>query len=201
MATRTRDARQRKVHRIRSAREIAALGSPARQEIVDGLQALGPASLSELGSALGRAPDSLYYHVRKLLRVGLVVQTGTRGEGVREEALFDTPGQLVIDHEPATAGEKANLLRVLAATLRAAERDLRTAFASGLAIYRRTARRNTWGARTKGWLTRDELREVREHLESAAAILAQGRKRRGAALHTVTFALAPVAPSERIDPK
>ena len=48
--------------------------------------------IAELAEDLGRAPDSLYYHMRVLQRVGLVVPRGTRGEGVREEALYATPG-------------------------------------------------------------------------------------------------------------
>jgi predicted transcriptional regulator len=196
---RRRAARAR--YSIRTAREVALLASPARQEIVDGLQALGPVSLAELGEALGRAPDSLYYHVRMLLKAGLVVPRGTRGAGVREEALYDTPGALVIDHEPATPRESEGLMRLVGSALRAAERDLRAAFEGGLAVYRRVARRNAWGARTKGWLTREELTEARGHLEAVSELLARGRRRRGASLHTITFVLAPVAPGTRTQRK
>lgn len=190
-------AASRPLFPIRDARSVEALTSPARQEIVDGVQALGPCSIAELAELLGRAPDSLYYHVRKLERAGLIVSRGARGAGVRAEALYDTPGQLVLDFEPGTPREKRSLARLVAALLRIAERDLRAALDAGRAVYRRSARRNAWGARVKGWLTRAELAEVRAHLEAISRILSDGRKRRGSGLHAVTFVLAPLEPSAR----
>lgn len=195
--TAARPARNSSLYRIRSTRQIEALTSPARQEVVDGLEVAGPCSIAELAELLGRAPDSLYYHVRKLEGVGLIVRAGTRGEGARAEALYDTPGYMVLDHEPATARERSTLMRLVGSVLRIAERDLRAALESGLAIYRRCARRNAWGARAKGWLTREELAEVREHLEAISLIFGRGKKRRGSSLHAVAFVLTPLTPSDR----
>lgn len=182
---------------VREPAQLEALGSPARQEVVDGLQALGPCSIAELAESLGRAPDSLYYHVRKLERVGLVVQRGSRGTGVRREALYDTPGRVVLDHDPGTARERRRLSRLVGGALRIAERDFNAALASGRAVYRRGPRRNAWCGRIKGWLTPRELAAVREHLEAASQLLVRGRKRPGAQLHALAFVLAPVAPSTR----
>lgn len=182
---------------IREPRQIAALGSPARQEVLDGLQVLGPCSIAELAESLGRAPDSLYYHVRKLERAGLVVTAGTRPAGVRTEALYDVPGRMVVDHEPASARERRALRGLVSAALRIGERDLVAALESGRARYARGPRRNTWGGRTKGWLTPQELAEARAHLEALSELLARGRKRPGAALHAVAFVLTPLAPSPR----
>lgn len=186
------------MYRIRAPRQIAALASPARQEVVDSLSVSGPASIAELACDLGRAPDSLYYHVRALERVGLVVRRGTRPAGVRSEVIYDVPGaRMVIDREPSTRGEKQTLMRVVSAALRSAERELRGALDSGLAVYRRCKGRNAWAARVKGWLTPDELIEVREHLDAAAEILMRGKQRPGTRLHTVTHVLTPLEPTER----
>jgi hypothetical protein len=190
--------RSRTTFLIREPRQIEALGSPARQEVLDGLQAMGPCSVAALAELLGRAPDSLYYHVRKLQRVGLVVPCGTRDTGTRAEALFDVPGLMVIDYEPETARERARLARLVASALRIAERDFRAALESGHAIYRRNSRRNAWGARVKGWLTRSELAEVRRHLDAVSQLFADGKKRRGTLLQTATFVLAPLTPSPRV---
>lgn len=192
-----RTPRTRPTFAIREPRQIEALGSPARQEVVDGLQALGPCSIAELAESLGRAPDSLYYHVRKLERAGLVVQRGARAAGARRGLLYDTPGLMIVDHEPGTARERRRLVGLVSSALRIAERDLRAAVESGRAVYRRGPRRNAWGARVKGWLTSEELAEVRAHLEAVAALVARGRKRQGSALHAIAFVLAPLAPSPR----
>jgi hypothetical protein len=103
----------------------------------------------------------------------------------------------VLDFEPRSPRERRSLTKLVAALLRMAERDLRAALESGIAVYRRGARRNSWGARIKGWLSREELAEVRAHLEAVSSILSNGRKRRGAGLHAVTFVLAPLEPSAR----
>lgn len=191
-------ARRAATYRIRAARQIEALASPARQELIDALALIGPASIAELAEDLGRAPDSLYYHVRKLEHVGLVVRRGVRGEGPREEALFDVPGaNMMLDTQPKGARERGHLLKLVGAALRMAERDLRSALESGRAVYRMCARRNAWGARVKGWLDAEELAQVRAHLEAIAAILHAGKRRKGAGLHAVTYVLAPLEPSSR----
>ena len=191
-------ARSRPTYAVREPAQIAALRSPARQEVVDGLQALGPCSIAALAESLGRAPDSLYYHVHKLARVGLVVERGARATGARREALYDTPGHMVLDHEPSTAHERRRLASLVAAALRIAERDLVAALEAGRAVYRRGPRRNAWGARIKGWLAPAELAQARAHLTALNELFANGRKRPGAALHSVTFVLAPLAPSRRL---
>jgi DNA-binding transcriptional ArsR family regulator len=190
-------ARRRTDFPLRETPQIRALRSPARQEIVDGLQALGPCSIADLGASLGRAPDSLYYHVRALERVGLVAARGSRRSGARDERLYDTPGRLVVDYQPRTAAERRALVQLTRSLLRIAERDLGRAIHEGRAKYSRSSSRNAWCARAKGWLTPRELAALCKHLEAAAQLLAHGRKRPGAALHSVAFALAPLAPSTR----
>ena len=88
---------------VRERAQIEALASPARQEVADGLQAIGPCSIADLADLLGRAPDSLYYHVRKLEKVGLVVARGTRETGVlpgglKVQRCDGMPCQLINDH-------------------------------------------------------------------------------------------------------
>ena len=70
--------------------QLKALVSPVRQDIVDTLQTLGTASTTDLAEQLGRPADGLYYHVRALLKAGLVVPAGTRPQGGRNEALYRT---------------------------------------------------------------------------------------------------------------
>ncbi len=67
-----------------------ALISPARIEIVEWLVHTGPQSVARIGEALGRAPDSLYYHLRKLVKVGLLRETRDENLGKRGEATYET---------------------------------------------------------------------------------------------------------------
>lgn len=191
------------LHRVRTAREVEALVAPARQEIVDGLAALGPSSIAELALHLGRAPDSLYYHVRKLERVGLVERRGVRGEGVRAEAVYATPApRVVLDWEPETPRERSSLMRLVGSLLRITERDLAAAFEAGIARFRRGANRNAWGGRVKGRLTREELQRVREHVEAITEIVsghaARPAGRPDGDLFAFTFVLTPSVASARV---
>jgi DNA-binding transcriptional ArsR family regulator len=192
-----KNAADRPLHPIRDRAQVEVLASPVRQEVADGLQAIGPCSIAALAELLGRAPDSLYYHVRKLEKAGLVVARGTRDTGRRAEALYDVPGRLVLDHVPRTKRERGALLDVVGSALRIGERDYRAALESGRAETARGPRRNAWGGRVKGWLTPAEFAAVRAHVEALTELYSRGRKRPGAELHAIAYVLAPLAPNRR----
>src|SRR5580704_15095748 len=73
---------------IRDKRQMRALAASTRQEIVDVLPRMGTVSVAEIATALRRPADSLYYHLRILKRVGLVLDAGYRMLNGRREALF-----------------------------------------------------------------------------------------------------------------
>src|SRR5437879_3237751 len=79
-----------RVHVITSPSQLAALASAARQEIVDVLSRMGAVTVEELAAALGRPADSLYYHLRVLVRAGLVISVGSGRPHGRREARFRT---------------------------------------------------------------------------------------------------------------
>ena len=197
MTTAARKRARARTYGIRRADQIEALASPVRQELVDALQVSGPCSISELAEQLGRAPDSLYYHVRHLERVELVVRRGSRRVGRRDEALYDVPAaRMKLDTQPETPREITGVLDLVGAALRIGHRDLRAALLAGIATYR-GRRRNAWGGRIKGWLTRGELTRVEEHLEAIHALLQRGERAKGGELYAFTSVFSPVAPSGR----
>ena len=54
--------------------QLASLTSPVRVQLLELFGLWGPCAVSDIASHMDRAPDSLYYHVRKLVQVGLLVQ-------------------------------------------------------------------------------------------------------------------------------
>src|SRR3954463_6659873 len=66
---------------IADARQIRALASPIRQDILDAVTAIGPCSVAQLAVALGKPADGLYYHIRRLLDVGLLMEVAADGGG------------------------------------------------------------------------------------------------------------------------
>ena len=77
-----------KRHVIRSQKQLAVLASAPRLEIVDILADAGTLSVAELAAVLERPADALYFHLRALLRAGLVRRTGFRYRGRRKRRSF-----------------------------------------------------------------------------------------------------------------
>jgi len=155
------------------ARFLEALASPARLEVVEGLQVVGPSSVAELARRLGRAADSLYYHLRELERAGVVEVCGRtpapRGHGGRRGAIYRIAAEVVGGDMAAgdeggdgdSARERAALGAMASAILRLTERNV------GLSLTGPAPRRPGPGfedlphvQRTKAWLTAEELDEL-----------------------------------------
>lgn len=67
--------------RLQDVGTVRALAEPTRMAILNAL-ADGPMSVKDLAGRLGRAPDRLYYHLRRLEEHGLVEATDGPGERV-----------------------------------------------------------------------------------------------------------------------
>jgi predicted transcriptional regulator len=189
---------------IERVEQVRALESTVCQEIVDLVGAAGPCSVREMAGFMGRRPDSLYYHVRKLSAAGLLVDRGIRGSGRRAEAVYDVPGRpLRLAYAPSDPENVEAVGRVIASMLRSANRDFHGGFRPGLAVVEGDAR-NLWAARMKGWLSDDDVAELNAllnrilevfHPREAADIAgretrpADGGSRR---LHSLTWVLAPM---------
>lgn len=180
---------------IDDPRQIRALVSPIRQEIVDALEAAGPCSIAELATQLGRPADGLYFHIRRLLKVGLLAE-GVERRGVRRPAAtYDVAGRpiRIRDRRENTAATRP----VLHAALRLGARDLTRVMGTADAI---TAgpRRNLTGGRVKGWLSRSELARANRALDKLLDLLRSGRPGRGRRLQTFAWALAPARPQRPV---
>lgn len=189
---------------IERVEQIRALESTVCQEIVDLVGAAGPCSVREMAGFMGRRPDSLYYHVRKLSAAGLLVDRGIRGSGRRAEAVYDLPARpLRLAYAPSDPENVAAVSRVVASMLRSANRDFRAGFRPDLAVVEGDAR-NLWAARMKGWLSADDLAELNTLLSRIIEVFnpketaeTPGREHRPSAgasrrLHSLTWVLAPI---------
>jgi DNA-binding transcriptional ArsR family regulator len=181
---------------LHQVRQIRAVASPVRAAVIDTLEVIGPATIAEVADALGYPPDGLYYHLRVLKRVGLVV-SATPEKGTRAER-FDLPGH------PATLRYRVDdrqqgraIAQVVATMLRCAERSFRRAFAPGVAEVEGPSRNLRAGRRT-AWLTDSELRRLNRDIERIHMLFGRGRpRRRGARLHEFTYVLAPIVKGRR----
>lgn len=177
-------------YKIERIDQILALSAPTRQEIVDALEVTGPASVAEIGNRLGRAPDSLYHHLRVLVRVDLVVEVEKRGPGHGSKAIYDLPGRpMYIAYNLEDEDVAGGIAEVVASMLRITERDFRAALRTDNVVCD-GPNRNIRGTRMKGRLDDAQIKELNSHIEAIRRIFSSpkgGRSR----VHAMTLVLAP----------
>lgn len=182
----------RKIYAISRPDQLAAIASPVRQEIVDVLAGMPGAPVSAIAVALGRPADALYYHLRELVRVGLVAPSG-RGRGRRRpEALYRTVAPvLTVAYDSAPRANVERVSRAIAAMLRLGTRDFRRAFSSGDVVVSGPGR-ELWAGRLTGWLDGTDIARVNRLLKRIPRILHGSRAGSGRRLFAVTYILVPL---------
>lgn len=179
---------------IGDPKQIRALRSTVRQDIVDTLQALGSASVAELATHLDRAADTLYYHVRALLAAGLLVQLPEpRQRGRHRELVYALPEpdkslKLVYRAEDGTRPE--SLSELVGSMLRASQREFDAAIADPDCVVDGPAR-ELWAGRVKGWLSPEELIRCNVLLAEVAELLSALKTPERNRLYSLQFLLAP----------
>jgi DNA-binding transcriptional ArsR family regulator len=176
---------------IRDLRQIRALGSPARQAIVDALETMGPCSAFELGQVLGRSSDRLYYHLQILRKAGIVRSRRERNRAGRLQERFDLPGRPTrLRYDPSDAKNVAAITKLVGAALRDAQRAFGKAFTQDAVV--QGPARTLWAGRRTGWLAVKDIKRVNALLREVIGILERPRHGRpGARLYSFTFAFSP----------
>jgi DNA-binding transcriptional ArsR family regulator len=183
-------SRQKDNYIIRSKGQMRALAASTRQEIVDMLPRLGTLSVAELATALRRPADSLYYHLRILKRVGLVLTAGSRLVNGRREVLFRAVArELSLCYELGNKGNGNEVNAIIASMLRLGIRDFRNSFKAGEAAISGPDR-ELWALRRTAWLSHKQIVKVNRYLHQLMREMA-ARERRGR-LYAVTVVLTPL---------
>jgi DNA-binding transcriptional ArsR family regulator len=175
---------------IRDRGQLRSLASPVRQEIVDVLCQLGTVAVSELAATLDRPADALYYHLRALLKCGLVKHAGHRLYGKRREELFrSVSSDLRLQYTTGVGGNGREITTIVASMLRLGARDFARAFRHGEAVVS-GAGRELWALRRTGWLTRPQIvamnRSMTQLSDAVSKPLGKGR------LYAITLLVTPV---------
>jgi DNA-binding transcriptional ArsR family regulator len=176
---------------IADRKSIEVLASPVRQEIVDTMAALrGEASVAELAAELGRHADGLYYHLKLLLKAGLIVALE---KGESDEQRYRLAGGGTLPLRLAYSPDNAPALRKFVHGLaQVAEEDFTAALELD-GVVMAGAARQLWAARNKCWLSREELVKVNALLEQLCDIMSQPRAPERDQLVSCAFVLAPLA--------
>jgi DNA-binding transcriptional ArsR family regulator len=175
---------------IRDRLQLRSLASPVRQEIVDVLCELGSLAVAELAAALDRPADALYYHLRALVKCGLVTGAGHRLSGQRKEELFRSVSpELRLQYETGAGGNGREVTRIVGSMLRLGTRDFARAFRRGDAKVS-GAGRELWAMRRSGWLSARQLAELNRSMTHLSEAVSKPRGR--GRLYAITLLLTPV---------
>src|ERR1700719_2829901 len=176
---------------IRDKRQMRALAASTRQEIVDVLPRLGTVSVAELAAAVRRPADSLYYHLRILTRVGLVLTAGSRRANSRREVLFRAVArELTLSYQLGRNGNGNEVNAIIASMMRLGIRDFRNSFKAGEASVS-GPNRELWALRRTAWLSKAQIAEVNRHIQRLMREMAAAKH--PGRLFAVTVVLTPLA--------
>ena len=165
-----------KTYVVRRADQRAALTSPVRLEILEHFLVAAPASVDEVAARMGRVPDSLYYHVRLLVKVGLLRPAGSRKSGKRDKALYAPVAPRIELQSPAGSGSATeSTVKTMAASHRMAEREMRAALEGGRCRVEGRSR-NFFAGRMRSDLSPAALAEVNRHIKAIENIFARDFK-------------------------
>lgn len=176
---------------IDDPRKIAIFATPARVELVTAIQALGgTATVAELAAQLGRSADGLYYHLRALVRGGLLVERD--GANGRSYGLSIPEGEsLRLRYQPGANANARSVAKVAKSMSRLAQRDFLRALAEPSTVAVGPAR-ELWAGRLRGWVDVNELAEINELLRRLADLLLATRPEGDGKLIAFHWMLAPL---------
>ena len=121
----------KRVRWISEPRQLRALSTPIRHDIVDRLTALGPLSVKELAHALGRKPTAIYRHLITLEKLGLVESSRMSGGRGRPAMIYRAAAPVMrIAPAPRVKGNRAPMAKIASAMARQAAREYAAAFKS-----------------------------------------------------------------------
>lgn len=177
---------------LKDPKALRALASPVSQELIDTLEAAGqPLTVAELATQLGKHADGLYYHLRRLLKAGLVVELADAAAASRFRTAAPTGARLQLLYPRSAAGCEP-VSRVVKSLLRTAQRDFERSLRSGSAVVT-GVKRDLWAGRVKGWVSSRDLVEINHLIERLRELLHQPRSRERHRLIAAAWVLAPVA--------
>lgn len=178
---------------LRSPEQIALIRSPTVINIIQFLQNAGPANVNQIGLAIGRKPNSLHYHLRKLVSNGLVRKVATERSGARTIAVIDLVADTFegsnIHKDPdmrAATCEAADSL------LRLAGRDYRAASEYIEQLVDRGVRRNITTTRRLARLGTKDLEKLNRLLDEMDSLFEKSVGNSKGQMIALTFTMTPI---------
>lgn len=184
------------IHVITRTDHWAVMMAPVRFEIVEAMRGLAPCSVGEIAQALDRPADTLYPHLRQLIRIGVVVEAGQRAGRTRPGKVYDLVAD---DFRPRFRGAgKAATAKTIDQSVHSmagiVARASRKAAAAGGFTHDQDFQ-NVIAKLENAWLTPGEIKHVHRRLLSLKRYLDARKDRRDGSLYLAAFFVVPVVRS------
>lgn len=181
------------IHHLANPKAWSVIVAPVRLEIVESMRIIAPCSIAEIAESLDRPADTLYRHIEKLKRAGVVVDAGTRRAGRRVEQVYDlVADDFRIGFKDITerAANKA-YNETMQSIFKIASRTTRDS-ASACQLVGMGEERNVVGKIEHAWLTHAEFVALRDILMRAKQFMDDRKGRRDGRLYLAAFVAVPV---------
>ncbi len=177
--------------RFRKKEAIAALASPLRMEILQEFEGVDGLTVRELATRIGRPQESLYYHVKKLVAIGALVEVERNLKGKRWESVYGPAGSR-FEVDPGSEGDSEVLGRLTGALMRSAARELKSAVDDGVLAEKNC---RPLVRRVRARLTAADLDRIEKLFGEIEAICVRRKRQGSGRLFAVTSLLVPVEKS------
>lgn len=178
--------------------QLAAVRSPVRQELLHHMATIGPCSVAELAAKMDRPADALYYHIKGLMKVGLVLPQGTRKSTRRAEAVYALPQKRIrFDFDPKSESSREALVGAVAASLRLTERDFEHALANE-EVTTTGPQQDIRSRRYRTWLDKKAVAQVNKLLNELDKLLLEQDQHKRGRPYALTYVLTPVKLSSKV---
>lgn len=181
------------IHHVPHPKHWSVLVAPVRLEVVEAMRMIAPCSIAEIAAALDRPADTLYRHIDKLKRAGMVVEAGVRRSGRRFEQVYDLVADDFRVGFKEVSGRTANKAYndTMQSILKIASRTARDSAAASELVGLGDDR-NIIGKIEHAWLTQEEFLELRELMMKVKLYMDARKARREGRLYLAAVIAMPV---------
>ncbi len=183
--------RKQNVLNIRHPEQIRAIRSPERIRILEAMTEHGSLTVKQLGDIMGRVPQALYYHVKELVKVGILVEDCVVKSKRRPEKRYRLKApKLKLDVHNNSDEIKSEIASIASSLLRSAERNYRESITEHEPVLS-GRNRNFASLRFQMKLSPAQIRELNTRLSELETFMNELEPTDSAEEYVVTVVLSP----------
>ncbi len=169
---------------------LEALASPLRIELLQAFAHGDRLTVEDIAKHVGRPQRSIYYHIRKLVKAGVLVEVDRRLKGRRYESVYSVAAErLSIAADESSGVQREAMFRLVSSMLRKISREFRQALDSDeFDGHEATAT----ARQQRSWLTEKDLAQVNDLLGRIEKICTKRQPGKDVRLYSILSLIVPI---------